>query len=904
MQTEQALARRRRYMPAGVDEYLQREGLTDEEWERIFDLRYCTILVPKKGDGNSSDDTGNDSDPGQHTASPFPDEQHTESLIQQLQVEPHQSLDNLAPPTPTTPPPPASILTKHRSNSLMLPPTPTAPNPKRRRLIDPSLEIDEQPAFISEDSSDDDAMGHEHGQSELGGVSEDEGPMSSNDPMFGFLRQPRRSRRESTSSVTNHSPPSTTTNTTTAKKPFSPRSFFSKFWRSNSPDHEGMDLVEPDMEFIDEDDTRPLSPKAKIEVLIDRTPVKNQKTPSAHVELPSRQTPSDAMEVDRLDNDASDNDMQADTPPLLLDSTPGTLSLQVAVSVKSAAADSRDSGADKDKDSEHLASNIADHNNVINPSATATATTITTTTTTTQWPLPSPTHQLLRERRPRANTDFSHLAWMTSPSLGARSRSSSRTLLKPRHFTPPHQPLTHPAFGQREPFSLPDQPNLLRKTAATTGSEKRIHNYGRRSSLSSDISSSTYASTTISSLLLPRVPLMASLGSQRATSSSDDWTNHHWNHLEVLYMQMNGDKLSEDNLFVVVDKFLEEDARQSGQPNRWSPNMIRRRCLALHRIRHSDKRRGTVSTRPWEQMQDGTKIPTSEYTREEEEKGEEETKSSLNPTAKRLPLTPFTPLAGPKPVSAPNPEALRDLLHPKGSTSSSTRLNRRRARESARPYPSTASFQRTASSVSDAGPTADSGALPTTSTSSSSSSSNESTQAALNPSSDAPSIDPANHGSSPSMASLLAIGLKSVRQLLPFWREVESGQGTIKELVAVPLVPQRKVKNVVDAFETALDEASVENDASSVVASGGGGHGGGGGELSQGQRRMSSVSMASSSRRSSASGVAESVAEMIARGHAARMRSSVASSPSNSSSNGSSFATLVTPSTSARSTEV
>ncbi|KAF9413147.1 hypothetical protein BGZ76_005089, partial [Entomortierella beljakovae] len=31
---------------SNVDEYLRREGMTDEEWKRVYDLRYCTILVP------------------------------------------------------------------------------------------------------------------------------------------------------------------------------------------------------------------------------------------------------------------------------------------------------------------------------------------------------------------------------------------------------------------------------------------------------------------------------------------------------------------------------------------------------------------------------------------------------------------------------------------------------------------------------------------------------------------------------------------------------------------------------------------------------------------------------------------------------------------------------------------
>ncbi|KAF9977892.1 hypothetical protein BGZ73_004488 [Actinomortierella ambigua] len=927
MQTEKPHSSQTKYMPAGVDEFLQKEGLTQEEWERIFDLRYCTILVPKKEDSDSSNN-----DPNQHNGFLLREEHSTDSVVQQLQVEPHQSQDTLAPAgtgqRSASAAPPPSILTKHRSNSMALPPTPAVPNSKRRRLIDPSLEIDEQPAFISEDSSDDDVVGHEQGQSELGGVSEDEGPMSSNDPMFGFLRLPRRSRRESTSSGTNNTLATNSTATTT-KKPSS-RSFFSRFWRSDSPDIDHGDLAEPDNVTIKEDPekatTRSTPPKvdtSTIEVVNDRTIKSNRSTPTA-------------MEIDQQGNDTSDESMKAE-PALPVNSAPKT---QTTVQTKDRLFGDSEHRTVKEAQ-KSMANNIGERDKSTNRSitTTATASATTTTSTATHWPIPSPTHQLLRERRPRANTDFSHLAWMTSPSLGAKSSSSSHSLLKPRHFSPPPQAPKHPAFGQREPFSIPEQPKLLRKTTTpAAGREREVEagstsNDDRRSSLSTDISSSSHAST-MSSLFLPRVPLAPSMGSQRATPSSDDWTNYHWSHLEVLYIQMNGDQLSEDNLWVVVDKFLEEDERQSGKPDRWSRNMIRRRCVALHRIRHTDKRRGTVSPRPWEQQQpqpqqqqqDGTEAPVSDYTPGEDgDDVEGDTKKiPFNLTSKRLPLTPFTPLAGPKTLPTPNPEALRDLLHPKGSTSSSTFVHRRRARESARPYPSTSSFQPIASSlVSNVGPSANGGVLP------SSSSSDTSSPSKLPPGQAVPSSAPSSFSTTPpashappSQGSLqrqerrkkmklsqdihtqkavfknrLAVGLKSVRQLLPFWREVENGQGTIKELIEVPLVPQRKVKNVVDAFETVLDEAeaAAENDNGSVA---------GGTDLLQGgrrQRRMSSVSMASVSRRSSVSGASESVAEMIARGHAERMRSSVSSYGSSSAS---SSATLVTPPRSARPTEV
>ncbi|KAF9206194.1 hypothetical protein BGZ49_002843 [Haplosporangium sp. Z 27] len=38
-----------------VDEYLRKEGMTEEEWKRIYELRYCTILVPFEDDLDEED---------------------------------------------------------------------------------------------------------------------------------------------------------------------------------------------------------------------------------------------------------------------------------------------------------------------------------------------------------------------------------------------------------------------------------------------------------------------------------------------------------------------------------------------------------------------------------------------------------------------------------------------------------------------------------------------------------------------------------------------------------------------------------------------------------------------------------------------------------------------------------
>ncbi|KAG0232352.1 hypothetical protein BGW42_008221 [Actinomortierella wolfii] len=897
----------RRDLPAGVDEYLQREGLTEEEWERVFDLRYCTILVPKKNESNTDTSHSKQDDLSLH------EKQSIEPIVHHQQHQDHQNRNQTQSPSspavkeedqPSTPATPPSILTKHRSNSTTLPP----PNPqlKRRRLIDPSLEFDndDQPAFVGEDSSDDDVPDNEKGQSELGGVSENEGPTSSNDPMFGFLRQPRRSRRGSTavSSPITKSPSSSIT-----------RSFFSKFWRSSSPNAEVADQTESDVEFVEADNGNSTSTThSSVEVVIIRnatTATTNIIAASSVQEDPmvcgtatsssgTQSSTSDAMDVDPPEHE--DQSMLSE-PQSFIKSQPKAKPAQPntvnAVQGKHDSFNQGNDGAVKQKD---MAISKGEHDDANKREMS----------TSSHWPIPSPTHRLLRERRPRANTDFSYSAWISSPSLGGRSPASSHSLLKPRSFTPPQVASMHSALGEREPLSLHEQPARLRKATGVHGSSG-----SRRSSLSSDMSSTfSFLSRDPHTTVASSFPTL-----QRATSSSDDWTNYHWNRLEVLYMQMNGDAMSEDNLLAIVDKFLEEDARHTGQPSRWSRNMIRRRCVALHRIRHSDKRRGTISTRPWEQQanQHGTK---EGHTPKDTQSKQEDASGNGKDPAKWLPLTPFTPLAKPKPVTAPNPEALRDVLHPKGSTSSSTLVQRKKARESARPYPTTAVFHRTVSQVSDviehSADGAYGGIQSTKSTSSESSetttSANPNSQAHQAPSAKATSLATLQRQERRKKMKLsqdiythksvfrhkFAEGLKSVKQLLPFWREVERGQGTIQEKLAIPLVPQRKVKTVVDAFETAMDEASMaeNNETKSTSGSVSGVRGDG----ADSGRRMSSVSavssMSTSSRRSSVTAASESVAEMLARGHASRMLSAAASFSSNGT--GSSSATLVTPSTS------
>ncbi|KAF8939517.1 hypothetical protein EDD21DRAFT_400312 [Dissophora ornata] len=110
----------------------------------------------------------------------------------------------------------------------------------------------------------------------------------------------------------------------------------------------------------------------------------------------------------------------------------------------------------------------------------------------------------------------------------------------------------------------------------------------------------------------------------------------------------------------------------------------------------------------------------------------------------------------------------------------------------------------------------------------------------------------------------LASGLRTVGHLLPFWRDVEQGNASIKEKVAVPLVPAGRAQAVIEAFETQSQESERAGSvtfsrAGSVVS----------------QDRTNSPSASSQNGQ-------ETIADMLARGHSARSSSasSQGSSPS------------------------
>ncbi|KAF9141690.1 hypothetical protein BGX30_004279 [Mortierella sp. GBA39] len=109
-----------------------------------------------------------------------------------------------------------------------------------------------------------------------------------------------------------------------------------------------------------------------------------------------------------------------------------------------------------------------------------------------------------------------------------------------------------------------------------------------------------------------------------------------------------------------------------------------------------------------------------------------------------------------------------------------------------------------------------------------------------------------------------AAGLKTVGELLPFWKDVEKGHTDVKEEVVVPLVPTGRAHSVIAAFES--QAAQVQARQNSLPA----------------RSRSGSVMSITGgwnheSKGRSLSPAPSSVADLISRGHAARVASASAS---------------------------
>ncbi|KAI1321643.1 hypothetical protein EDD11_003123 [Mortierella claussenii] len=113
----------------------------------------------------------------------------------------------------------------------------------------------------------------------------------------------------------------------------------------------------------------------------------------------------------------------------------------------------------------------------------------------------------------------------------------------------------------------------------------------------------------------------------------------------------------------------------------------------------------------------------------------------------------------------------------------------------------------------------------------------------------------------------LASGLRTVGQLLPYWRDVEQGKADIKEKIKVALVPAGKAQSVIESFES-KSQGSVESRCGSSFPRS---------RSNSAASNRSDLAYGASGPRLS-DGSAESVAELIAQGHAAHSRAASAMS--------------------------
>ncbi|KAG0031747.1 hypothetical protein BGZ81_000688 [Podila clonocystis] len=290
-----------------------------------------------------------------------------------------------------------------------------------------------------------------------------------------------------------------------------------------------------------------------------------------------------------------------------------------------------------------------------------------------------------------------------------------------------------------------------------------------------------------------RTPSVSSRSSHSSWASVDAmWTDQNWQDLEALYVAMEGDLLAEKELGTIAERFLAEYSTRTGEVPPWS------------KVGNSHVTPVSIAT--WR-----SNI------------GQDPPKSSVMGSASPT-LTPYTPL-----------QTQRKF---QGATSS----YRSHIRSSKNPYP-VHRLRRNWTPQRSVSP-----APSQTSVASSSSS----------------FVRRAHHYNRMDEDHLpgyqiksvfkrkLAAGLKTVGELIPFWREVEDGKTDIKEEVVVPLVKAPKVQSMIESFEY-LEDLS----ASGMEM------------IKQDEETMSRRSSLLSSHSSSSS--VRSVAEMISEGHARRV---------------------------------
>ncbi|KAG0062117.1 hypothetical protein BGZ89_010912, partial [Linnemannia elongata] len=221
------------------------------------------------------------------------------------------------------------------------------------------------------------------------------------------------------------------------------------------------------------------------------------------------------------------------------------------------------------------------------------------------------------------------------------------------------------------------------------------------------------------------------------------WKKQDWKVLEDLYEELNGEDMAESELGQVVDRFLAKQESLQEGKSKWSRDFVHLRCVALHRVRVQE-----TPDAASQELYSPTISSRTMSTRTRSWRGSSPGFESRIGAARRS-LSPYpvglTRRAGSTPVWSP------ESASPKSIADFVDERRADRARKQHR--------------------TADQGYIKSV------------------------------------FKHRFAAGLKTVGELLPFWKDVEKGHTDVKEEVVVPLVPAGRAHSVIAAFESQAAQA-------------------------------------------------------------------------------------------------
>lgn len=278
------------------------------------------------------------------------------------------------------------------------------------------------------------------------------------------------------------------------------------------------------------------------------------------------------------------------------------------------------------------------------------------------------------------------------------------------------------------------------------------------------------------------------------------WKKQDWKVLEDLYEELNGENMAESELGQVVDRFLAKQESLQEGKSKWSRDFVHLRCVALHRVRVQE-----TPDAASQELYSPTMSSRTMSSRTRSWRGSSPGFESRIGAARRS-VSPYpvglTRRAGSTPVWSP------ESASPKSIADFVDERRADRARQQHR--------------------TADQGYIKSV------------------------------------FKHRFAAGLKTVGELLPFWKDVEKGHTDDKEEVVVPLVPAGRAHSVIAAFESQAAQAQERQNSLPARSRSGSVMSITGGWNHESMGRSSSPAPSS-------------VAELISRGHAARVASASAS---------------------------